>query len=86
VALLPDGARLQVLDVAKLFGLTPEASISRRAPAPLHAPDGAEVAVFETAERDEEGRPTLITLTTDPHAPRLRGPFSVPRCCCGRWH
>ena len=41
VALLPDGARLQVLDVAKLFGLTPEASISRRAPAPLHAPGGA---------------------------------------------
>jgi purine-binding chemotaxis protein CheW len=41
VALLPDGARLQVLDVAKLFGLTPEASISRRAPTPLHAPCGA---------------------------------------------
>ena len=41
VALLPDGARLQVLDVAKLFGLTPEASISRRASAPLHAPGGA---------------------------------------------
>jgi hypothetical protein len=33
------------------------------------APDGAEVAVVETAERDEEGRPTLIRLTTDPHAP-----------------
>src|SRR6266540_1926962 len=30
---------------------------------------GAEVAVVETAERDEEGRPTLIRLTTDPHAP-----------------
>jgi hypothetical protein len=35
----------------------------------MHAPDGAEVAVVETAERDEEGRPTLIRLTTDPHAP-----------------
>jgi hypothetical protein len=35
----------------------------------MHAPDGAEVAVIETAERDEEGRPTLIRLTTDPHAP-----------------
>jgi hypothetical protein len=33
------------------------------------APDGAEVAVVETAERDEEGRPMLIRLTTDPHAP-----------------
>jgi len=33
------------------------------------APDGAEVAVIETAERDDEGRPTLIRLTTDPHAP-----------------
>jgi hypothetical protein len=35
----------------------------------MHAPDGAEVAVIETAERDEEGRPTLIRLTTDLHAP-----------------
>jgi hypothetical protein len=35
----------------------------------MHAPDGAEVAVVETAERDEEGRPTFIRLTTDPHAP-----------------
>ena len=35
----------------------------------MHAPDGAEVAVVETAERDDEGRPTLIRLTTDPHAP-----------------
>jgi hypothetical protein len=35
----------------------------------MHAPDGAEVAVIETAERDEEGRPTWIRLTTDPHAP-----------------
>jgi hypothetical protein len=35
----------------------------------MHAPDRAEVAIFETAERDEEGRPTLIRLTTDPHAP-----------------
>jgi hypothetical protein len=35
----------------------------------MHAPDGAEVAVIETAERDDEGRPTLIRLTTDPHAP-----------------
>ena len=35
----------------------------------MHAPDGAEVAVVETAERDEEGRPTMIRLTTDPHAP-----------------
>ena len=35
----------------------------------MHAPDGAEVAVIETAERDEEGRPTLIRLTTDPNAP-----------------
>ncbi len=35
----------------------------------MHAPDGAEVAVIETAERDNEGRPTLIRLTTDPHAP-----------------
>jgi len=25
--------------------------------------------VIETAERDDEGRPTLIRLTTDPHAP-----------------
>jgi hypothetical protein len=35
----------------------------------MHAPGDAEVAVVETAERDEEGRPTLIRLTTDPHAP-----------------
>ena len=35
----------------------------------MHAPGGAEVAVVETAERDEAGRPTLIRLTTDPHAP-----------------
>jgi hypothetical protein len=35
----------------------------------MHAPGGAEVAVIETAERDEEGRPKLIRLTTDPHAP-----------------
>ena len=35
----------------------------------MHAPDGAEVAVIQTAKRDEEGRPTLIRLTTDPHAP-----------------
>jgi hypothetical protein len=35
----------------------------------MHAPDSAEVAVVETAERDEAGRPTLIRLTTDPHAP-----------------
>ena len=35
----------------------------------MHAPDLAEVAIIETAERDEEGRPTLIRLTTDPHAP-----------------
>lgn len=35
----------------------------------MHAPDGAEVAVIETAERDDEGRPTLIRLTTDPSAP-----------------
>ena len=26
----------------------------------MHAPDGAEVAVIETAERDDEGRPTPI--------------------------
>ena len=35
----------------------------------MHAPGGAEIAVIETAERDEEGRPTLIRLTTDPTAP-----------------
>src|SRR5436305_1950504 len=35
----------------------------------MHAPDRAEVAIVETADRDEEGRPTLIRLTTDPHAP-----------------
>jgi hypothetical protein len=35
----------------------------------MQAPGGAEVAVIETAERDEEGRPTLIRLTTDPNAP-----------------
>src|SRR5262249_55996211 len=35
----------------------------------MHAPDRAEGAIVETAERDEEGRPTLIRLTTDPHAP-----------------
>jgi EC042_2821-lke REase len=35
----------------------------------MHAPGHAEIAVVETAERDEEGRPTLIRLTTDPHAP-----------------
>jgi hypothetical protein len=35
----------------------------------MHAPGGAEIAVVETAERDEEGRPTLIRLTTDPTAP-----------------
>jgi len=35
----------------------------------MHAPDRAEVAIIETAERDDEGRPTLIRLTTDPHAP-----------------
>jgi hypothetical protein len=35
----------------------------------MHAPGGAEIAVVETAERDEEGRPTLIRLTTDPAAP-----------------
>ena len=35
----------------------------------MHAPGGAEIAVIETAERDEEGRPTLIRLTTDPSAP-----------------
>ena len=35
----------------------------------MSAPDRAEVAIVETAERDEEGRPTLIRLTTDPHAP-----------------
>jgi hypothetical protein len=35
----------------------------------MQAPGGAEVAVIETAERDEEGRPKLIRLTTDPHAP-----------------
>jgi len=35
----------------------------------MHAPGGAEVAVIETAERDEEGRPKLMRLTTDPHAP-----------------
>jgi len=35
----------------------------------MHAPSGAEIAVVETAERDEEGRPTLIRLTTDPSAP-----------------
>ena len=35
----------------------------------MHAPGGAEIAVVETAERDEQGRPTLIRLTTDPTAP-----------------
>lgn len=35
----------------------------------MHAPGYAEIAVVETAERDEEGPPTLIRLTTDPHAP-----------------
>ena len=35
----------------------------------MYAPDRAEVAIIETAERDEVGRPTLIRLTTDPHAP-----------------
>jgi hypothetical protein len=35
----------------------------------MHAPGGAEIAVVEAAERDEEGRPTLIRLTTDPTAP-----------------
>lgn len=35
----------------------------------MHAPGGAEIAVVEAAERDEEGRPTLIRLTTDPSAP-----------------
>src|SRR5207237_8123832 len=35
----------------------------------MHAPDRAEVAIIETAERDEEGRPTLIRSTTEPRAP-----------------
>ena len=35
----------------------------------MHAPDTAELALVETTERDEEGRPTLIRLTTDPNAP-----------------
>jgi hypothetical protein len=35
----------------------------------MHAPGRAEIAVIETAERDEYGRPTLIRLTTDPSAP-----------------
>jgi hypothetical protein len=35
----------------------------------MHAPGTAELAIVEAAERDEEGRPTLIRLTTDPSAP-----------------
>ena len=38
VTLLPDGSRLQVLDVAKLFEVTPEASVSRWASASPGAP------------------------------------------------
>lgn len=41
VALLADRGRLQILDVAKLFGVTPEASISRMAVAPANAKSGA---------------------------------------------
>jgi hypothetical protein len=35
----------------------------------MHAPDTAELALVETTERDEQGRPTLIRLTTDRNAP-----------------
>ncbi len=41
VALLPDFGRLQILDVAKLFRLTPEASISTKASASADAQSGA---------------------------------------------
>lgn len=41
VVALPDGGQLQVLDVAKLFGLVPEASISRMASASANTPSGA---------------------------------------------
>lgn len=35
----------------------------------LIAPEGAHVAVVETAERDEHGEPTVVRLSTDPSAP-----------------
>lgn len=41
IALLPDIGKLQILDVTKLFGLTPEASISRSVQAPVAAQDDA---------------------------------------------
>lgn len=41
VVALPEGGQLQVLDVAKLFALVPEASISRMASASAHAQSGA---------------------------------------------
>lgn len=44
VTLLPDGSRLQVLDVAKLFEVTPEASVSRWASASPQAPGSAALA------------------------------------------
>jgi hypothetical protein len=60
------------VDVRDFIGRQLEATRTqwlRNIRAVMHAPGGAEVAVVETAERDEEGRPTLIRLTTDPHAP-----------------
>lgn len=44
VVLLPDLGKLQVLDVGKLFGLTPEASISRSAQAATLARSDAELS------------------------------------------
>ena len=60
VVALPDLGKLQILDVAKLFGLTPEASISRmasasaethRGAAPLDATEPLPYLVFEADQR-----------------------------------
>ena len=71
VVLLPDLGKLQVLDVGKLFGLTPEASISRSAQAATLARSDAElsdatVSLPAIARTGGQNDPLLAVLVQAP--------------------
>lgn len=71
VALLPGLGKLQILDVAKLFAMTPEASISRQSPA-------SAVSAGDTSRTDSaEPLPYLVFDADQRYASPVRGIVGV---------
>ena len=74
VTLLPDGSRLQVLDVAKLFEVTPEASVSRWASVSPGAPGAPGSAALADAT---EPSPYLVFDADQRYASPAQGVLGV---------